>query len=382
METAQTITLKQLTNQASGLCVSILLPTHQRGRETTQDPIRFKNLLTDAIEQVGDRCDGIRERLESLTSLEFDREFWQHQSRGLAIFVDKDGERRMRLNFSPDEEVYVGDQFLIRSIAGRTMTGGTLTLAVSRQHARLFKCDGTSVEEVTDSEFPVAVQDLVLPRDAEEQLQLTSRSTTSGVSSSATGGTGATSQATFHGHGEGEEKLEADQNAWLNQLAKRLADRIYNKDLDAVILATREVAGQLRSQTDLCIADVIEASPDGITDTEIVSKILKATENLLPPDLDAVRERLGTAMANGQGSSDLESIVVAAANGKIDTLIIGDDSRRPGNFSPQTQQATCCVDGLTDLLNMAVANTIAGCGEIVRIHAQESPHAVAAIYRY
>lgn len=44
--------LKTLLTGYSGWHVSLFMPTHQAGRETEQDPIRFKNLLREAEERL------------------------------------------------------------------------------------------------------------------------------------------------------------------------------------------------------------------------------------------------------------------------------------------------------------------------------------------
>jgi len=70
--------LVDLIAKESGTCVSILMQTHEKGRETNQNSIRFKNLITDAIKQVGDRDDKaddkVLTRLQELAHLEEDTE--------------------------------------------------------------------------------------------------------------------------------------------------------------------------------------------------------------------------------------------------------------------------------------------------------------------
>ena len=53
--------LKELAQHTASPSVSIFLPTHRVGRETQQDPIRFKNLLRDAEKQFLDSGMGTRE---------------------------------------------------------------------------------------------------------------------------------------------------------------------------------------------------------------------------------------------------------------------------------------------------------------------------------
>ena len=77
---------------------------------------------------------------------------------------------------------------------------------------------------------------LVLERDAEEQLQL--------ISHRARGeGAGRSDVAMYHGHGEGEGKIEADRRQYLRRVGQLVADELYNTGRSLHLVATDEVAG-------------------------------------------------------------------------------------------------------------------------------------------
>ncbi|NIT60012.1 MAG: hypothetical protein GWN00_28480, partial [Aliifodinibius sp.] len=74
-------------------CVSIYLPTHKAGEEVQQDPIRLKNLLSQAVEQLKDR--EVREQeidqlLDEARKLLDNPKFWRHNEKGLALFISGD----------------------------------------------------------------------------------------------------------------------------------------------------------------------------------------------------------------------------------------------------------------------------------------------------
>tara|TARA_A100001391_G_scaffold28568_2_gene15430 strand:- start:444 stop:833 length:390 start_codon:yes stop_codon:yes gene_type:complete len=109
--------LIELIGEDSGQCVSILMPTYESGPETAQNSIRFKNLVTQAIENTSDSCEKLQRRLQELSRLGQDDNFWQHHSAGLAIFVCEHGEQRFRLPQSPRETVYVGEEYCVEPVA-------------------------------------------------------------------------------------------------------------------------------------------------------------------------------------------------------------------------------------------------------------------------
>jgi hypothetical protein len=73
----------------SGWHVSLFMPTHRAGRETEQNPIRFKNLLREAEDRLlatGLRSPDVREILKPAQRLLQESGFWRNQSHGLAVF--------------------------------------------------------------------------------------------------------------------------------------------------------------------------------------------------------------------------------------------------------------------------------------------------------
>src|SRR6056297_1754384 len=65
-----------------GSLVSLYLPTHRAGREIRQGPIRLKNLLREAaeqLEQAGMTGTEVSERLAPATALLEHGTFWEHQ---------------------------------------------------------------------------------------------------------------------------------------------------------------------------------------------------------------------------------------------------------------------------------------------------------------
>ncbi len=92
--------LKELSAHSRELCVSLFMPAFRAGRETEQNPIRFKNLLKEAENRLsasGARPPEIQELLKPARSLVDDPLFWQHQGDGLAVFLSADYFKKYRL---------------------------------------------------------------------------------------------------------------------------------------------------------------------------------------------------------------------------------------------------------------------------------------------
>ncbi|MDV7395468.1 hypothetical protein RZS08_29040, partial [Arthrospira platensis SPKY1] len=92
--------LRALAETGNGWHVSLYMPVHPLGYEAQQNPVRLKNLLSQAEEQLvtgGMRRPEALELLAPAERLLTDGWFWRYQSEGLAIFCSQGLFRRFRL---------------------------------------------------------------------------------------------------------------------------------------------------------------------------------------------------------------------------------------------------------------------------------------------
>jgi hypothetical protein len=85
--------LRFLLDESRAPAVSIFLPTHRAGQEIRQDPIRLKNLVRQAEQQLideGTRAAEACNLLEPVAALVEDSAFWRRQAEGLAVFRSPD----------------------------------------------------------------------------------------------------------------------------------------------------------------------------------------------------------------------------------------------------------------------------------------------------
>jgi hypothetical protein len=83
-----------------GWHISMFMPMIQRGAATQQNPIRCKTLLRQVEEQLlanGLRSQEAQDLLQPLQQLLPNRDFWQCQSHGLAVFIAPQIVRAYRL---------------------------------------------------------------------------------------------------------------------------------------------------------------------------------------------------------------------------------------------------------------------------------------------
>ena len=119
MSLLTTTDLKSLIRAHEKPCVSLYMPTHRKGREIEQDPIRLKNLLKTADERLrnkGLKQPEIDDMLRPARDLLEHTPFWQHQSDGLALFLCRRGSRHYRLPTAFEELVVVSERYHIKPL--------------------------------------------------------------------------------------------------------------------------------------------------------------------------------------------------------------------------------------------------------------------------
>jgi Bacterial archaeo-eukaryotic release factor family 3 len=147
-----------LLDAAPPLGVSIFLPTHVRGAETRQDPIRLKTLLAEArgkLAEAGLARGEADDLLAPAAALVEDHAFWQHQDQGLALFLGAGALRRHRLPLAPPELVVVGPGFHIRPLLPALAPDDAfLLLTITADRVRLFEATRHGLREDPEAGLP------------------------------------------------------------------------------------------------------------------------------------------------------------------------------------------------------------------------------------
>ena len=137
--------------------LTITLPTHRTAPENLQDPIRLKNLITEAASRLTDEL-GKREagplldRLETLVA-EID---YRYTLDGLALFVNDAVAQTFMLPFTLPERVVVDQSFATRDLLfAMNRTPLYWVLVLSEQPTRLYRGASEMLVEVTEGAFPL-----------------------------------------------------------------------------------------------------------------------------------------------------------------------------------------------------------------------------------
>lgn len=138
-------------------CLTITLPTHRTTPENQQDPVRLKNLVTEAknrlLSEFGKRdVEALLKRLDNLTSaVDF-----RNTLDGLALFVNQDFARAFRLPFQIKEKVVIGKTFFTRDlIYALNHSIRYWVLVLSEKPTRLYEGINRDLTEIEEGGFPM-----------------------------------------------------------------------------------------------------------------------------------------------------------------------------------------------------------------------------------
>jgi hypothetical protein len=375
--------IREIISQQDAACISIYLPTYETGAEVRQNAIRFRNLVEQARRELADRrseiAPGLRKKLDQLAELADNHLLWQHQARGLAVFLSDDYERQLKLPVTVEERVQIDNRFLVTPLAKQRLHAQEYgVLAITWQQTQLYVGRGEQLEPHSDDRFPLTLEQVVGVADPEEHLQYESYRIR--------GARG--DKAVYHGHGQGEDEIEADRYNYLSRVGDIISELNYGTGQPVVLVATQEVGGWFQSASELPIFERVETSPESLLGDELSRRVWDAISEHGRRDVADVQERLGTAVAQGQGSQELTDVVVAAAQGRVDTLIVRSAEPIYGIWNDADQEvrrAEPNEPSACDLVNLAVSKTWQSSGKVLFSDSGEDPKqagAVAAIYRY
>ena len=369
-----------LAKQQHDVSLSMYMPTHKKGEEVQQDPIRLKNLLSEAGEQlkeheVAER--DIEKLLEKPRKLLDQPLFWQHNDKGLAFFISEDQFDYYRIPHSFKERVMVSDHFLITPLIPMiSLEGSFCMLTLSQKTVRLLKCTRGSAEEIALEESPGSLKEFqkfdVYPRELQHHS-----------------GQGGGKTAIFHGQGGSEE---TDTEVIINYLKtiENEVTSIMRKRNDPLILAgVTEAVAEYRkiNHYSRLMDQAVTGNPDPKSNEEVKEEGWEVIQAYFLKDMYEDISRFGDLTGSDKHSDNLTNIVEAAYYGKIDSLFVPIGEHSWGWFDQErdvVHHSTRAKNGEHDLINMAAIKTLTQSGNVYALDREDMPNQapIAAIFRY
>jgi len=380
--------LRALAEQRQWPCVSLYVPTHRAGKDTKENPIRLRNAVggaKDRLAHAGYPKDRIAELLEPLDDMIVSRDFWLHQSDGLAMFVAPNFFQYYRVPLKLHDDVVVTDHFAVRQLIPLfTEDGRVFVLAMSQKRVRFFEATRTGVQERVLPDMLKSIEDLRQYSVTEEYLQ----GHTTGL---AVGVGGTHGVMTLHSSGAIADKAQykADVQQYVHAIARKLDKHLADETSPLIVAAVEYEQAFFRQETTYrhLLKEGIEGNPDGYSDDQIHDAAWKIAE---PHFTQAKRDSLkhfADLLGTGKTSDRIEQILPAAVHGRVRTLYLQTDVPVWGRFDSKTSAVVVhspAEEGDRDLLCLATINVLQNRGMAYALNKEEMPtkNPHAAMFRY
>lgn len=384
--------LPTLLAGADAPAVSLFLPTHEAGREIRQDPIRFRNLLDGArarLDAGGMRGTDADRMLAEATGLLEDGEFWRHQGKGLAVFVDAGRTLVHRLPVPVAEAVHVDDRFHVRPLLPVLAADGLFyVLAVSLQRPRLFRGTRYGLEPVPLETLPRGFDTLLTDDEPDRTGKGGENDDGTAAKPVTANAPDAPAQA-----GGGSQRLTTKEELvqYVTQLAAGVDQFLRGTDVPLVLVADERVLGHFLTVNRYrgLVQPAIPLQPDSLGPEEMHARTYALVKPRFEQGMHDGLERFRMLAGDGSGraSSDVAGIVAAAVAGRVEQLFLRDGAECWGRYLPEAARAVLHTERReddSDLLDLAAGAVIARGGEVFELPAERMPveTPAAALLRY
>jgi hypothetical protein len=372
--------LKSVVAAGQDPAVSIFMPTHRAGQEIRQDPIRLKNLLKQAEDELareGSRPAEARELLAPIAALLEDAAFWRHQGEGLAIFRSPDVFRVYRLPMKVHEFVTVSDRFYVKPLVPLlTYDARFYILALSQQAVRLLECSLQHVQEVELADVPQGVQE-ALPTGPTPDLQKYTRPV------------GARTER-VHGHGVGVEDNDlVNLTRYFHRVDDGLRPVLSQADAPLILACVEHLAPVFKEVASYrhILEELIPGNPDGVPNEELHRKAWQIAEPYFQQARAMAAAQYHEGITKGRAGHSLADVLAAAHQGRIASLFIPLGVRRWGRFRSDDFTVDEHAEeqpGDEELLDLAAVQTLVHGGALYGVAPEEIPgkQLLAAVYRF
>lgn len=323
METISKNTLKELAEKRGTPAISIYLPTHEGGHEVNEhyDEKLFKNQLKDIKHTLETERKMDSREVETLLKPAYellnDVSFWRHQSHGLAVFVADGYFKYFKLPYEAKQQVTVTQGFhLSQLLPACNQEKPFFVLALSLKTFRLLTATKNSVQEIDlNAEIEGGIDTILNRYNFEEVLQHHS-------------GQGGNNRAIFHGHGSGEQNMDAYQYKYFKEVLDAISSSIIAEQTPVVLAAVESIAAEFKkANQSLHICDqVVTGNPDDKSAEQLRDQAWKVIEPTTQQETETKITSYQELMAAGRSSAQLQDIALAAESGRIDTLFVAKDS--------------------------------------------------------
>lgn len=341
--------LNTLARYEGGPAISLYMPLQTPSAKASlkhENMIRLKNLLKRIDEESSNYVEKHAEAKDRLAGLlqplrdayEAGDRFWDPQAKGMAIFLAPGIAEVLALQAQISEEVVINDRFHLKPLIGAyTLESRFYLLALDMHNPRLYRGNGAHLQEIPFVSGPPELPEILADFSFERTLN------------KAPG-----SGSIYVGHAGGEENLSPHIIEFIEGVDAAVRETLGDGELPVMLAGTENVVGQYRhhSHVNNLLEEYVHGSPRSMSVRDLHQKawqiISKRQERKVSDEVNAVAE----ALESDQGARELADICRAAYEGRLQILLVAEDSAVHGTFDPE-REVLDMTDSGEDLLDLA-----------------------------
>lgn len=373
-------------------CISLYQQTHRHFPDNQQDPIRFRNLLTEMENSLRQKYPTreVRTLLEKFQPLARDDQFWRHRTDGLAILSSSDSFQVFDLQRTVPELVVVADSFHTKPLLRIVQSADRYhVLALNRHEAKLYEGNRYALDEVQLSDMPSTITDALGEELTEPHLTVGAYG--AGAPRAARGGVaGSGATPSVHGHGDKKAEVDIDRDRFFRAIDRGILEHHSRPSgLPLMLAALPEYHDPFRkvSHNPFLMADGIKQHPEALDLDQLRAEAWRVVEPIYLQRLAKLVEDYQLAKSRQLGADDPALIAQAAVAGRVGTLLVEDGRQIPGKIDRTTGQtlpgdlADPTTDDVLDDLAQLVLRMK---GEVVVVPPERMPTqtGAVAVYRF
>ncbi|MGB5372034.1 MAG: hypothetical protein WBN18_16515 [Flavobacteriaceae bacterium] len=354
-------------------CVSIYLPMDMEGLEQNRHLAQAR--LKSCIKQTGKALEAremskqdIKEYLLPVESLLSKIELWRNPSMGLAIFLDpEEGMRYYEIPIAFEELAVVNSHFYLSPLLPLYHNDGDYyLLELSRDYVKLYEASRYHFEDVYVEDFaPGRLEEAVGFDFRPKMLQFRSGQNVFGAGS-------------FHGRGEGKDDDKKELITFLRAVDQGVKKVVAHKKAPLVLACVDYLYDLYREAS--TYPEIFGSNVGGDPEFKNKKSLHRESWQVVETHFMGIKaekiEQVKELYHTQKTSYELEAIVPAAWQGKIDTLLVDKSNEVYGTFDTETNEVKVSKNpGMsnTSLTHMAALATFSKGGQVYMLPPEEMP---------
>jgi hypothetical protein len=203
------------------------------------------------------------------------------------------------------------------------------------------------------------------------------------------GGAGSDQVGLVHGQTSYKDDRKVRVAEYVSLLGKEFLNLLNRRRLPLVVAGVEHLHPVFREACPSrhLVAEGIPGSPEKLTEHELHGPAVEQVWNWRERRFAEFNGQFGTRMAHGRASEQIETILPAAREGRVDALVFADGVRVWGDDDPVNQLISIHEDRLpgdADLLNSAAIETLRHGGDVHAVEQEQLPNnaPAAALLRW